>query len=75
MSAALTSLLEEPPLPPPSVARRIRVQAGLRQQDLALELGVSERSVVRWEKGQVAPMDLHRSRYVAMLYRLAEQAG
>lgn len=30
---------------------RIRTSLGLRQRELARDLGVSERSVIRWERG------------------------
>lgn len=47
-------------LPPPDERRRIRVTAGITQDELATVLGVSRAAVARWESGNRHPRsDMH----------------
>lgn len=62
-------------LPPPVVARAIRIAAGASQQQLADELGVNRVSVARWEAGDRRPRGELRIRYAALLEQLAEVAA
>ena len=57
-------------LPPPRSRRLIRQRAGLRQIDLARELGVSRIAVLRWEAGDRRPKGATSDRYAAILDRL-----
>lgn len=41
-----------------SVLRKTRKTRGLRQEDIAVELGVNVKQVGRWEKGENAPSSL-----------------
>ena len=43
-----------------ALARKVRNQLGLSQEDFAHELGVSFATVNRWENGQVKPSRLAR---------------
>ena len=44
-----------------------RKRKGFKQREVAAELGVSERMVTRWEKGQHRPSALYEKRLVALL--------
>ncbi|GGM67082.1 hypothetical protein GCM10012275_42010 [Longimycelium tulufanense] len=57
-------------LPPPDVARSIRLAAGVSQSRLARELGVHRLTVARWESGTRRPCGEQRASYVRLLARL-----
>jgi DNA-binding transcriptional regulator YiaG len=59
-------------LPPPSIARAIRHEAGVSQQQVADELGVNRVTVARWELGERAPRGELRLRYIALLDELQQ---
>lgn len=59
-------------LPPPVVARAIRVAAGVSQTRLAAELGVHRITVVRWEKNKSEPTGELRLRYARLLDELRQ---
>lgn len=52
--------------------RNARVPAGLRQEDVAGELGVSTQTVRNWESGRVEPSEEHKRRLGELL---GEQLG
>ncbi|MET9497416.1 helix-turn-helix domain-containing protein [Streptomyces sp. NPDC006552] len=60
-------------LPPPSVRGQLRRAGGLSQQEVAEALGVKRLAVVRWESGETYPRRPHRTAYLHLLRRLAEQ--
>ncbi|WP_231629135.1 helix-turn-helix transcriptional regulator [Streptomyces clavuligerus] len=60
-------------LPPPNVRAKLRVAAGLTQQDIATAVGVKRLAVARWELGQAHPRRPHREVYMHLLNRLAER--
>lgn len=71
MSALLEDTIDDPQLPPPQVARKIRVRAGLSQGQLARALGVARATLIHWETGAAAPSELLAYRYAVVLHRLA----
>ncbi len=54
-------------LPPPAVARRLRIAGRLTQRELAATIGVHRVSLARWEAGRVAPRGATAARYGAAL--------
>lgn len=60
-------------LPSPSVARDIRLAAGVSQQRLADELGVQRNTISRWEAGERHPSPSLRARYARVLLQLAAE--
>ncbi|AWL36570.1 transcriptional regulator with XRE-family HTH domain [Streptomyces sp. CZ24] len=60
-------------LPPPTVRAKLRVAAGLTQQEVAEAVGVKRLAVARWELGQTHPRRPHRAVYMHLLNRLAER--
>lgn len=54
-------------MPPPALARAIRLAAGVSQAAMARELGVHRVTFARWEKGIVAPRGDARARYAGLL--------
>ncbi|MFC0602268.1 helix-turn-helix transcriptional regulator [Streptomyces palmae] len=60
-------------LPPPQVRARLRLAAGLTQEDVADAIGVKRLTVVRWELGQAHPRRPQREAYIHLLKRLAER--
>lgn len=54
----------------PKVARAIRQDAGISQQRLADELGVSRVTVTRWENGAFRPRGDTARRYAELIARL-----
>ncbi|WP_172592122.1 helix-turn-helix domain-containing protein [Subtercola boreus] len=72
------SLIEEvramSALPRPESARRIREAAGVSQSRLGQELGVTKKTVSRWENGLRAPRGPNRIAYAALLANLVEVA-
>lgn len=59
-------------LPAPSMARAIRVSAGVTQERLAREVGVTRATVARWEASTRRPKGAHLERYAAVLAALQE---
>jgi DNA-binding transcriptional regulator YiaG len=59
-------------LPSPAIARAIRHEAGVSQQQVADELGIHRVSVARWELGERAPRGELRLAYIALLDELRE---
>jgi DNA-binding transcriptional regulator YiaG len=57
-------------LPPPKVARAIRVEAHVTQARLARELSVHRLTVARWESGERRPRGTLRVRYAELLHDL-----
>lgn len=59
-------------LPAPPERRRIRVQAGVSQEELAEVVGVQRASLTRWELGTRHPRGRLAERYAYALQRLSE---
>ena len=72
MSDLLTEVREALSLPPPPVARAIRVAAHQSQGRIAKEMGVHRVTVARWETGERAPRGELRARYPRLLAQLQE---
>jgi DNA-binding XRE family transcriptional regulator len=65
-------------LPPPAERMEIRVQAGLTQEDIGDDLGVTRWAVHRWEQvgsNGREPRGEVRERYATLLAVLMEEAG
>jgi transcriptional regulator with XRE-family HTH domain len=58
-------------LPVPAARRELRVQAGLRQADLAEVIGVTPACIARYENGTREPKGDRRQRYATLLRHLA----
>lgn len=58
-------------LPPPKVAKAIRVAANVTQVEVAAECGVHEVTVQRWESGSRRPRGQAAERYGALLRGLS----
>lgn len=50
-----------------------RIQAGLRQDDVAQELGVSRETIANWETGRRVPRRPLLGRYIALVHRLRQE--
>lgn len=61
-------------LPSPDLRRAIREDAGAAQVDVAHELGVSQRTVSRWEAGECSPTKDVLPQYVDLLERMRQAA-
>lgn len=61
-------------LPPPELRRFLRERAGLPQQAIADEVGVSRPAVSRWEAGRRTPRGDDLRRYSEILARLTAEA-
>jgi DNA-binding transcriptional regulator YiaG len=61
-------------LPPPSMRRQLREQAGVSQSDIAAVVGVSRECVSMWESGPRVPRGQNLERYLAFLERLARES-
>lgn len=74
-SQRVDALLNDLPeaLPSPQVCARLRLAAGLTQQDVADAVGVKRVAVTRWELGQTSPRRPHRENYLRLLKGLAER--
>jgi DNA-binding transcriptional regulator YiaG len=59
-------------LPPPSVRRRLREDAGLSLRQAAAYMGVAKMTVARWEQGRVKPRRAHARLYRKFLDALVE---
>lgn len=60
-------------LPSPRVRQKLRLAAGLTQQEVADAVGVKRLAVARWELGQTHPRRPHRAVYIRLLKGLAER--
>lgn len=60
-------------LPPPWLAKRIRVEAGVSQARLAEELGVQRVTVARWEAGTRRPRQPLAQQYSDLLAQLQKE--
>ena len=60
-------------LPPPGVRRQIRERAGISQQTVAAEIGVTREAVAGWEIYNRTPRGENLNRYLAILDRLARE--
>lgn len=58
-------------LPSPDARRAIRESVGVSQGDVAVALGVSQRSVSRWETGESDPTKQVLADYVDLLDRMS----
>lgn len=67
MSALLDEVRESLAMPGPDVARQIREAAGVSRARFALELGVHEITVQRWEAGTCTPRGGLRRSYARLL--------
>lgn len=71
---ALLREVAEQQLPAPAERLRLRIAAGLSQQQVAGVVGVSSRMAVgQWESGEREPRAPHRALYARLLAGLAEQ--
>ncbi len=61
-------------LPAPRVARLVREEAGLTQEELASVLGVSAPAISRWEAGTRHPRRAVAAAYAEALDRLRREA-
>ena len=62
-------------LPPPGLARQIRIAAGVTQQRLADELGVDRSTILRWEFAKRRPSRRLARRYADLLTALQREVG
>ena len=60
-------------LPPPPVARTIRLHARLSQGEMAETIGVTGACISRWESGSRKPRGHHADEYSEVLARLARE--
>lgn len=60
-------------LPAPPARRLLRERAGLKQQHIAGELGVTREAVALWESGARTPSARYVRRYVEILRRCASE--
>ena len=75
MSDLIDKLTASKQLPPPRLAREIRVAAGASQAQVAAELGAATNTVSRWETGSRRPSGEVRVAYARLLEDLREVAG
>ncbi len=68
-AASAGEALEE--LPAPEERRALRLRAGLRPAVVAAAIGVSERSLERWERGEFRPFPESCERYLRVLRALS----
>jgi DNA invertase Pin-like site-specific DNA recombinase len=81
-SPSIASYLPPPPVHAahdqedwPERVRAVRLRYGLSTTQLAIELGVTRRTVNSWESGQYLPNYPYPARLDALSVRLAEEAG
>lgn len=72
MSQLVEDVRELRRLPPPRVARAVRLAAGVSQVAMARELGVHRMTVARWEDGTRRPQGELGLRYLHLLDQLRE---
>lgn len=61
--------------PAPASCRAIRELAGVSQEDVARELGVSREAVSRWETGERAPTGERLVAYALLIARLRKEVA
>ncbi len=57
----------------PERIRKVRIQLGLSQEELARELGVSFATVNRWENGKTIPSKLARKQFESFCQDMIEK--
>ena len=62
-------------IPPPRVARAIRLAAGLSQERMAEELGIDRSLLARWELGERRPRGPRGRAYGHVLAALKREVG
>ncbi len=65
----MTSILDREPipdLPPPLKRKRLRERFGITQEEIATEMGVTPRTIRRWETG-ASPVGHKRVKYAEIL--------
>lgn len=62
-------------VPPPDIARQIRINARVTVTELAVELGVHRSTLTRWEYGNTVPIRKNQIRYAAALTSLTRALG
>lgn len=62
-------------LPDRWVRRRLRIDLGVSQEDVAKAIGVTQQSVVQWEKGREPNRFDYREKYLYFLRRASELLG
>jgi transcriptional regulator with XRE-family HTH domain len=62
-------------LPPPSVRRALRLEAGLALADVAEAVGCTRQAVANWESGTSQPRGRNVTSYVAVLSMLRRELG
>lgn len=60
------------PLPSPEERRKLRDQMGVSRRAAAAELGVSVRTLLRWELGDTEPTSDHHRKYEELLRQWSE---
>jgi DNA-binding XRE family transcriptional regulator len=68
----LTELSPVPELPAHAERSRLRKRFGVTQTRLANELGVSRKTIIRWEAGESEPVGDNLNEYAAILSAWAE---
>jgi DNA-binding transcriptional regulator YiaG len=68
-------LRERSALPDPKERRALRESAGLSANDLAVALGVTAPTVLRWELGDRTPRGGNLTNYLAVLEALRSETG
>lgn len=63
----LTELNPIPSLPEPRERMRLRMAFGVTQAQIARELGVTRKSIYRWETGESEPTGTNRIEYARIL--------
>ena len=71
LTALIATGRERRALPSPKECRRLRERAGVLQLELAMVLGVSRVTLMRWEHGIHAPSGSRRMAYLDALRRLS----
>jgi transcriptional regulator with XRE-family HTH domain len=72
MSVLIEEVRAARKLPPPSMARAIRLAADVSQERIAAELGVHRVTIARWEMGTRRPRGQLRIAYADLLQQLQE---
>jgi len=72
MSGLLSEVRDSKRLPPPAMARAIRLAAGVSQARFATEIGVHRVTVARWEEGTRRPRGQHLRAYIQLLTELSK---
>lgn len=67
MTTQIADRIKRRTLPPPQVARAVRISAGATQDEVAEEVGVDRATVARWESGDRSPSRRHAELYAAVL--------